>query len=1424
MTVPVPPKGSVSSDEHRGASSVSSASSMKVTEKALEELAALAARLCGTPAARIFFGEGLNVRLAASWNPSDDQDPTEPFPYKVEVPVPDDSGRVIGSLSVLDRVPTRLSTEQRETLGQLGRQAAALFHLGETSRADIAGGEEAFRNLLDLIPDAVIVYAQGKIVFANPEAFKLMDVRSLEEIVGRPIASFYAPEFREAVESRMQEVEDSGLPTARRGIRFHRHDGAVIPLETASLPLVIAGKACRLVVFRNASEEIKAREDLREVEDRFQAFMDRIPLAAFMKDEESHCIYSNRMHTELFGIDPLFARPGDSVWPKEAIQSALETDAAVLASGKPLEMHQKRLTKDGELRTWWMCKFPMEGKQGRRLIGGIAMDVTEKERDEARIRIFADIFRNIQVGLYIWKLDDRNDPGGFRLVASNSAATTLTGIPMEDILGKTVREVFPVSVMNNGLAEKCRQALLSQTATDLGEFFYTDHRIAPSTFTAKVFPLPNDTVGIAFENISENRRTQEMLRQSVERFELIARATNDAVWEYKPAGGQTWWNARTYQLFGYDPSRTVPSLEAWIERLHPGDRDRVLDSFRKISSGGADTWVREYRIVGKDGTTGHIYERGYVVRGEGGAPVRMLAAMLDITELKLTEDALRENKTRLHLLLDQIPALLWSTDSELRFTSSTGAGLNTLGLKPEQLMGQPLSQLFPGGLLLEAARAAHTRALSGIPTTYHSKWIGRVYECHVEPLRDREGTLTGAIGFARDINEKRLSEEALKESEERYRKLVELSPDIIAISFEGRIDFINQAGLDAYGAQASSEIIGKPLLSFFHPDSHESVTNRLLQIESGLAIAPMELKFVRKNGDVFEAESRAMPIQWRGRRAALAVIRDITARKQAEAALRHSEERYRTLATISPVGLYRTDAMGRNTYVNEYLCGILGMSREELEKNTGVANMHPDDFEWVRDAWNKSVAENRPFKSEFRVRRPDGGTAWVMGNSQADRGPDGKITGFIGTITDITERKQAEILLACQQRTLALVASGRPLQEVLDGLVEYIEKESNGGVGSVLLIDSETKKLIWTSARGISEGIRRAPAIPIGPEGGALGLSVSTKDKSIRTDLEADGDCTGRKEALAAGLRACASWPILGSNGQVLGVFALFFPRAGEPAAFDLKLMETASGLAGIAMERARQEEIGRKNLELSEQNLRILEASRMKSEFMASMSHELRTPLNAIIGFSQLLIDRKVGQLNDKQSEYLGDILDGGMHLLRLINDVLDLAKIEAGKMQLFLEPIHVGQAIREVCDILMPMAMGRDVTLRIMTDPAVEVTQIDGQKFRQVLYNLVSNAIKFSRTGGEVRVLAAPDSFGGLRLTVIDHGIGIKKEDIGKLFQQFQQLDSGSARHYPGTGLGLVITKKLVELHQGSVGVESEYGKGSSFYATFPKPAGEP
>lgn len=259
---------------------------------------------------------------------------------------------------------------------------------------------------------------------------------------------------------------------------------------------------------------------------------------------------------------------------------------------------------------------------------------------------------------------------------------------------------------------------------------------------------------------------------------------------------------------------------------------------------------------------------------------------------------------------------------------------------------------------------------------------------------------------------------------------------------------------------------------------------------------------------------------------------------------------------------------------------------------------------------------------------------------------------------------------------------------------------------------------------------------------------------------------------------------------------------------------------------RAANEELFRKKQELEFANMELLEANTMKSQFLANVSHELRTPLNSIIGFSELLLERAFGDLNERQLQYVEFVHSSGGHLLQLINNILDLSKIEAGRMGLIMEEFPILEVVGEILGIIKPLAHQKNIQIDSKTVPASPMIRADKVKFKQILINLLSNAVKFNKDGGAIKVdweIAQEPS--GMKMEryfifkVTDTGIGIRKDDMSKLFKEFEQIDSSFTREYGGTGLGLALTKRLVELHKGSVWVESEPGKGSTFFVKLPK-----
>jgi signal transduction histidine kinase/CheY-like chemotaxis protein len=292
--------------------------------------------------------------------------------------------------------------------------------------------------------------------------------------------------------------------------------------------------------------------------------------------------------------------------------------------------------------------------------------------------------------------------------------------------------------------------------------------------------------------------------------------------------------------------------------------------------------------------------------------------------------------------------------------------------------------------------------------------------------------------------------------------------------------------------------------------------------------------------------------------------------------------------------------------------------------------------------------------------------------------------------------------------------------------------------------------------------------------------------------------------------------------------FPWLFQTRGEMIPTDTRIINLATigrNLAQINIidlrERLRADEIRRRSAELEALNRRIQEASRLKSEFLANMSHELRTPLNAIIGFAELLHDGQVDPASSTHKEFLGDILISGRHLLQLINDVLDLAKVEAGKLEFRPESVEVTRLVGEVIAILRTTAAHKQIRMETQVDPQVSDLTLDPARLKQVAYNYLSNAIKFTPIGGSVTLRVKAEGEDWFRLEVEDTGIGIAAEDLSRLFVEFQQLEAGAAKRHQGTGLGLALTRRLVEAQGGSVGVMSTVGVGSSFHACLPRHA---
>jgi signal transduction histidine kinase len=324
---------------------------------------------------------------------------------------------------------------------------------------------------------------------------------------------------------------------------------------------------------------------------------------------------------------------------------------------------------------------------------------------------------------------------------------------------------------------------------------------------------------------------------------------------------------------------------------------------------------------------------------------------------------------------------------------------------------------------------------------------------------------------------------------------------------------------------------------------------------------------------------------------------------------------------------------------------------------------------------------------------------------------------------------------------------------------------------------------------------------------------VRTGTRLVFEDLQNDERYHGLTRAgtvASLGFKAAAAFPIR-TKDKIIGTLHVTNLTKRHFTSEELQLLESIAQQVGVASENARLFE------ELREAKERAESSDRAKSDFLANMSHELRTPLNAIIGFSEVLVDEKAGPLNPDQKEFLSDILKSGQHLLTVINDVLDLAKVATGKLELKAQRFSLREAIAETCGIVKPLADERNVAISVDV-PVDDIVTVDPLRFKQVLYNLLSNAIKYNRDNGAVMVAVSVNEQKEIRLQIKDTGIGIKEEDLPRIFDDFIQLNIGTAKVQQGTGLGLALTKRILEQQKGSITAESEVGHGSTFTVVLP------
>ncbi|WP_157202679.1 PAS domain S-box protein [Calidithermus chliarophilus] len=632
------------------------------------------------------------------------------------------------------------------------------------------------------------------------------------------------------------------------------------------------------------------------------------------------------------------------------------------------------------------------------------------------------------------------------------------------------------------------------------------------------------------------------------------------------------------------------------------------------------------------------------------------------------------------------------------------------------------------------------------------------------------------VGVSIDIDDRKRAEEALRRERALLQDILEYAPAMIFIKdAQGRYLMVNRA-YELIDGRPRHEIVGRTDFELFpremarafrahdHEVMHLGQPVEFEEADPHRIFASIKFPLRTASGEIYGL---------------CGISTDITHRKHIEAALRDSETRFRLLAEANVAGVVMSDAEGGLSYVNQAYLDMLGYTREEFEQGS-IRWTEITPPEWL-PADERGIAEARRGKPsviyEKEYLHKDGRRVPVL--LALARAEIAGQERFIVTVLDLSERKKAE---RAREEAMALLRT--TLESVEEGLI-VTDLEGRAKVYNRRFLE------MWGIGEEMLEGdlLRRH----------AFFSSQLTQPAAFR--LEPTGLLADPRVEVRDTLRL--------KDGRVLELLSRSQQAGGEVLGRLWALRDITAQVQAAASLQAAKEEAER--------------ANRAKSEFLSRMSHELRTPMNAILGFGQLL---RMEELTREQSESVEQILRAGRHLLDLINEVLDIARIEAGRMSLSIENVAMDEVVRECLDLLRPLAHARGLALdtsALEAGAASRCVLADRQRLKQVLLNLFSNAIKYNREGGRVSLSCQRRPAGRLRLSVRDTGAGIPPEKLERLFQPFDRLDAEGSG-IEGTGLGLALSQRLVEAMDGRLGVESVVGVGSTFWLELPLAQAEP
>jgi two-component system, cell cycle sensor histidine kinase and response regulator CckA len=832
-------------------------------------------------------------------------------------------------------------------------------------------------------------------------------------------------------------------------------------------------------------------------------------------------------------------------------------------------------------------------------------------------------------------------------------------------------------------------------------------------------------------------------------------------------GKITYVNDAFRRLWKYDTDREI--IGRYINEF-AASPDVPRNVMKALTEGRG--FVGEDTALCADGSTFDMQMAVSTITDSAGNPVCLMASFLDVTERRRAQE-------HQAFILNSVPVILYTAElsQPLDATWISDNVKGVTGFPSEAFISR---KGFWRNRIHKDDKARVDLALASLSTGQeisveyrwqcfdeHYRWFVN----RVTSVRRMPDGPTECSGIWYDIHERREAEEALRSSEERYRTLVQTLPDAVTVTnTAGIITYASPAALRLYGDYAAEDVLGLPLFPWIHPDSQQAAERRFNDILSGGVISGEEFVLLRKDGSSFVGEINATRLQDKAGLpiGVILIVRDISERKRAEEALKASERRYQDLTETSPVGIFRTDATGYTTYVNPFWCSLSGLSGEDALGNGWLAAVHPEDREKIAGGWSSAAAEKQSSDAEYRFLRPDGSIVWVMGQAVPDTDARGKIVGYVGTITDITDRKRAEEsrrLLSHTMESITEIATITDLENCLtfvnDSFVKtygYTREEVLGKHIGFLWSPNNPPSLLDEILRASQTGAWKGEILNLTKAGREFPLSLHTSQ-------------------------------VKDERGNILG-------------------------LVGIS-----EDITARKQLEAQLQQAQKMEAV---GRLAGGVAHDFNNMIAVILGYANLM-ETSLNPL-DPLRKNVQAIMTAAERSAKLTRQLLAFAR----RQVITPVPLNLNESIGQLQKMLVRL-IGEDIDLQIRPGDSLWNVKIDPTQVDQIMTNLATNARDAIDDVGSITIVTTNVSINDetpgtqadfvpgdyVQVTFSDSGKGMDSETRDRIFEPFFTTKPEGK----GTGLGLATVFGIMKQNNGFIRVYSEPGIGTSFTLYFPR-----